>query len=343
MAGGLKGAQSMAEIRVRVAAYVVRATPSGRELLVFDHAGLPEAGTQVPAGGVRAAEPLEEAVRREVAEETGLTDVTVRTSLGVSQRPHPGTGAPRVTVFYYATTGDQRGRWEHLVSGDGGDHGMRFDCFFRPLSRVAGSLADQQDEFIPALPREASPPEAPLSVPRLGAGPFMLRPFTLDDLDVVREASADPHIPLITTVPAVFTAAAGRGYIERQWSRAERGTGYSFAVADAAAGRAVGQAGLWLKDAAAGRATVGYWVAGSARGRRAAACAVRALVRFAHGELRIARVELHVEAWNAASIRTAELAGFRREGLLRGWEEIAGERRDLLVYGRLAGDPLPGP
>jgi len=330
----------MAEARVRVAAYVVRAAPTGLELLVFDHAGLPEAGRQVPAGGVIAGEALEAAVRREVAEETGLTDVTVRTSLGVSQRPQ--AGAPRVTAFYYATTGEPRDRWEHEVGGDGEDKGLRFACYFLPLAQVAGSLTDRQDEFIPGLLRAASGNEAPLFVPRLDAGPFVLRPFALDDLDVVREASADPRIPLITSVPAVFTADDGRRFIERQWSRAERGTGYSFAIADGVTGRAVGQAGLWLKDIAAGRASVGYWVAGSARGRRATAHAVRALARWAHDELRIARIELHVEPWNAGSIRTAELAGFRREGLMRGWQEIGGERRDLLLYARLAGDPLPG-
>jgi RimJ/RimL family protein N-acetyltransferase len=201
-------------------------------------------------------------------------------------------------------------------------------------------MVDRQDKFIPDLLREAGRAAAPLSVPRLDAGPFVLRAFTLDDVGVVREASADPHIPLITTVPAVFTADDGRRFIERQWSRAERGTGYSFAIADAETGRAVGQAGLWLKDAAEGRASVGYWVAGSARGRGTAACAVRALARWGHGELRIPRIELQVEPWNVASIRTAELAGFRREGLMRGWQEIGGERRDLLLYARLAGDPL---
>ena len=331
-------------VRVRVAAYVLRAAAIGPELLVFDHVDVPEAGTQVPAGGVRAGEPLEEAVRREVAEETGITDVTVRTSLGVTQRPHPQTGAPQVTVFYYATTGDPRGRWEHEVTGDGEDGGLRFDCYFLPAGQAAGSLAGRQDEFIPALLREPGRlREAPLAVPRLDAGDFLLRPFTLDDLDVVGEASADPYIPLITTVPAAFTAAGGRRFIERQWSRAEQGTGYSFAIADAGTGRAVGQAGLWLKDVQEGRASVGYWVAGSARGRGAAAAAVRAVVRWAHDELRIARLELSVEPGNAASVRTAELAGFRREGMLRGWQEIGGERRDLLLYARLAGDPRPAP
>jgi ribosomal-protein-alanine N-acetyltransferase len=89
---------------------------------------------------------------------------------------------------------------------------------------------------------------AALIVPTLAAGSFRLRPFTLADVEVVREASSDSRIPLITTVPAVFTEDEGRRFIERQWSRAEQGTGYSFAIADAVTDRAVGQAGLWLKD-----------------------------------------------------------------------------------------------
>jgi ribosomal-protein-alanine N-acetyltransferase len=81
---------------------------------------------------------------------------------------------------------------------------------------------------------------APLTVPTLAAGLFQLRPFALADIDAVREASSDPHIPLITTVPAAFTKDEGRSFIERQWSRAEQGTGYSFAIADADTDRAVG-------------------------------------------------------------------------------------------------------
>jgi [ribosomal protein S5]-alanine N-acetyltransferase len=92
---------------------------------------------------------------------------------------------------------------------------------------------------------------ATLTVPTLAAGPFQLRPFTLADIDAVREASSDPRIPLITTVPAAFTTDEGHRFIERQWSRAEQGTGYSFAIAEAGTGRAVGQIGLWLKEHAA--------------------------------------------------------------------------------------------
>ncbi|HET9078933.1 MAG TPA: GNAT family N-acetyltransferase [Trebonia sp.] len=181
-----------------------------------------------------------------------------------------------------------------------------------------------------------------LIVPTLEAGQFRLRPFMLADVGAVREASADPLIPLITTVPASFTEDEGRRFIERQWRRAAQGTGYSFAIADAKTGQALGQVGLWLKDVDEGRASVGYWVIRSARGHRTAATAVQTVTRWAHRELGIPRLQLYVEPWNAASVQTAEIAGFRREGLLRSWQEVGGTRKDMYMYARLSADPIPG-
>jgi RimJ/RimL family protein N-acetyltransferase len=177
-----------------------------------------------------------------------------------------------------------------------------------------------------------------LVVPVLAAGPFRLRPFTMSDLPVVREAAQDPYIPLITTVPAVFTETEGRRFIERQWDGARRRAGYPFAIADAATGHAVGQIGLWLRDLGAGRASVGYWVVAPARGHNASGYALRTLARWALGVLAIPRLELCVEPWNEASIRIAERTGFRREGLLRGWQEVGAERKDMLMYSLLRAD-----
>ncbi len=55
----------------------------------------------------------------------------------------------------------------------------------------------------------------------------------------------------------------------------------------------------------------------------------------------IPRLELYVEPWNLASIRTAEMSGFKREGLLRSWQEVGDERKDMYMYARLAADPRP--
>ena len=104
-----------------------------------------------------------------------------------------------------------------------------------------------------------------LTVPRLHRPPLLLRPFAAADAALVAEASADPLIPLITTVPTSAAAAPVEAFIDRQHDRARRGQGYSFAIADADTDRAMGQIGLWpLTD---GRASVGYWVVATARRR----------------------------------------------------------------------------
>jgi RimJ/RimL family protein N-acetyltransferase len=101
--------------------------------------------------------------------------------------------------------------------------------------------------------------------------------------------------------------------------------------------------GLWLRNIDLGRASVGYWVAPSARGRRAAGHALCAVRDWAFATLHIPRLELYVEPWNTASIRTAEAAGFRREGLLRSWETVGDERRDMLMFSSIEGAALPEP
>ncbi|MBX9389232.1 GNAT family N-acetyltransferase [Streptomonospora nanhaiensis] len=44
------------------------------------------------------------------------------------------------------------------------------------------------------------------------------------------------------------------------------------------------------------------------------------------------RIEAYFEPWNAASVRTAELAGYVREGPLRSHQPIGGRQRDMLLY-----------
>lgn len=141
--------------RMRVAAYVVRHR-SAAELLVFDHVGMPDAGTQVPAGGVEPGEDPVAAVLREVVEETGLTAATVIGRIAVDDRPHPYTGHPRrTTYFLLLAPADTPDAWHHRVRGDGDDSGLLFACRFLPLP-LRRPLADGQDAWLdrcaPLLP-----------------------------------------------------------------------------------------------------------------------------------------------------------------------------------------------
>ena len=178
----------------------------------------------------------------------------------------------------------------------------------------------------------------PDRLPVLAASPYRLRPFSERDLEMVREASSDALIPLISTVPSPFTEEAGLAFVERQHDRVRSGVGYPFAVAREVDDVAVGHAGLWPRPGDAERASCGYWVVTSARGRGTAGCALRALSDWGFGTLGMQRLELYVEPWNVASARTAVAAGFRREGLMRAWQRVGGERRDMEMYARLADD-----
>ncbi|MEV6262877.1 GNAT family protein [Streptomyces sp. NPDC051784] len=182
-----------------------------------------------------------------------------------------------------------------------------------------------------------------LTVPSMTAGAdFVLRPWEMSDLPLIREAADDDYIPKITTIPSPCSDDAAQAYVRRQWDRAAAGTGYPFAIARTRDRQPVGAIGLWLTEEAEGRASLGYWMTARFRRRGVMGASLRTVATWALHELRIPRTQILVEPWNTASVRTAESAGFRREGLLRGWQEIGGERRDMLMYSRLNGDPSPG-
>lgn len=69
--------------------------------------------------------------------------------------------------------------------------------------------------------------------------------------------------------------------------------------------------------------------------------ALRALCRYAFDELGMARLETYLAVDDRSSQRVAARSGFVREGLLRGKSSDGERRRDLLLYARLASDPVP--
>jgi ribosomal-protein-alanine N-acetyltransferase len=174
--------------------------------------------------------------------------------------------------------------------------------------------------------------------PPLTDGAIRARPWTVQDLPAIESASHDPYIPTVTSVPSVYTDEEGRAFVERQWKRIAGGHGLSLCIADARTDAALGFIGLGLENRAHGRASFGYWVVPGARGRGVAPAAVRLMSAWAFSSLGLARLEILVEPWNSASLRVADQAGFRREGVLRSYEKFKGRRADLIMHARTADD-----
>jgi RimJ/RimL family protein N-acetyltransferase len=176
----------------------------------------------------------------------------------------------------------------------------------------------------------------------LGDGSLVLRPWRPEDVPRVAEICRDSEIARWTRVPSPYTEEHARAWIEqtvRDWD-ARRGEA-AFAVEDAAGGPVLAAIGLRLLHEEYGvRGSVGYWVAAEARGRGVATGALRLVSRWGLRELGLPRVELVTDPDNVASQRVAEKAGFRREGVLRGYLQMAEGRRDCVIFSVLADDEL---
>jgi ribosomal-protein-alanine N-acetyltransferase len=184
---------------------------------------------------------------------------------------------------------------------------------------------------------------APTPIPDLPTltGPtIQLRPWAIDDVDVIVEASTDAAITQITTVPSNATEADARAFIERQWTRPETDYGHARAIATLDTGEAIGHLYLSMIYHAAGRAEIGYWIAPNKRQRGAASEALDLASTWILTDLPLHRLTLYIEPWNDGSLATAARAGFEQEGLLRNWDTYDdGIPRDMHVLGRIGTVP----
>ncbi len=107
---------------------------------------------------------------------------------------------------------------------------------------------------------------------------------------------------------------------------------------ETADGVVAGSAGVHFKtDVSQRSAEVGYWLGRAFWGRGLASEAARALSEHAFATYDLARLYALVFAWNPASGRVLEKAGFSFEARLRDAITKDGETIDGLLYARLRG------
>jgi len=131
-----------------------------------------------------------------------------------------------------------------------------------------------------------------------------------------------------------LTKAAFKRRAKHHYREARADQGYAFLVLDAIDEHLVG--GVALTNAQRGvtqSASLGYWLGRSETGRGFMTDAVRTILQFSFGVLRLHRIEAATQPANIASIRVLERCGFLREGYARDYLRIDGIWRDHLLFG----------
>jgi [ribosomal protein S5]-alanine N-acetyltransferase len=181
-----------------------------------------------------------------------------------------------------------------------------------------------------------APAPLPLPDPMPRHGRIALRAWQPGDAGFLAVVLSDDHLRrFISGLPTTNTIATAEAWIAGQDEARQRHERLDLAVVDAVSGRPIGAVGLTSFDTVHRRAELGCWTAPEERRRGVASRALPMLARWAFTELGIERLALLVEPVNMGSIRVAESIGAVQEGMLRDHSLIAGQRRDVLIYGLL--------
>jgi ribosomal-protein-alanine N-acetyltransferase len=176
-----------------------------------------------------------------------------------------------------------------------------------------------------------------------GAGVTLRVPQSGDYAEwaALRETSRTFLVPWEPTWPADdLTRGAFRRRIKRYAEDLRSDIAYAFLIFRSDDNAMVG--GLTLANIRRGVAqagSIGYWIGAPYTHKGYMTAAVRALIPFCFGTLRLHRLEAACIPANTASIRLLEKTGFQREGYARSYLCINGVWQDHLLYARLKDDP----
>jgi 8-oxo-dGTP pyrophosphatase MutT (NUDIX family) len=147
---GERGALVEALRRRRVVAYVTRERNGVTELLTIEVKDRPELGREVPAGRLAHSESLEEGLRRELEEETGLAGIRIVGELPAFEATYENFCENH--AFHVVVEGETPGFWEHRVLGDGADSGLVHVCSWVPLEPELKLWRNEGDPMLAKLP-----------------------------------------------------------------------------------------------------------------------------------------------------------------------------------------------
>ena len=166
-------------------------------------------------------------------------------------------------------------------------------------------------------------------------GKVSLRPYrTSDARDLytsVRESLAELSAWMPWAHP-YYSLKESRQWLKSKPGEWKDGIGYDLAIVDGKDGSYLGGCAINRIDRENLGANLGYWIRSGRTGQGIATRATLLLARWAFKELGLKRIEIVVATENERSLRVAEKAGARREGVLRNRIMLPDRIHDAVLF-----------
>jgi ribosomal-protein-serine acetyltransferase len=172
-------------------------------------------------------------------------------------------------------------------------------------------------------------------------GTVTLRPSRMSDAkeayQAIKESAAEMS-PWLPFVHPDYSLAENRAWLKQRPAEWKKGISYQFVIIDARDGRIIGGCGLNEMDNMNRRCNLGYWVRSDRTGQGIAVAATRLLAKWGFAVLKLNRIEILVAVNNHRSLRVAEKAGAKREGILRNRIVLNDKPNDAVMHSLIPGD-----
>ncbi len=180
--------------------------------------------------------------------------------------------------------------------------------------------------------------DRPITFPTLQTERLILRELKPDDVEAVFAYLSDPEVARFLSSGPHRTLTQTRQTISFLASLFPNQEGLRWAITFKGSEVVIGTCGLHAWDRPFHRAEIGYELARPYWGQGIMREAMQAVLSFGFTQLALHRLEAIVLVGNTASARFLEKLGFQREGLMREYELVNGEFKDVWRFALLNSD-----
>lgn len=170
---------------------------------------------------------------------------------------------------------------------------------------------------------------------------ILLRPYLKSDVETLYLAIRSSLTELGVWLPFAhpdYSMPETKKWIKSNPVEWKAGRAYNFAICDVKTGEMIGGCGINDISKIDLRANLGYWVRSDKTGQGIAPAAARLLAKWGFEELGLKRIEILVAIENTRSLRAAEKAGAKREGVLRNRCALCDKSHDAVMHSLIPGE-----